>query len=28
VTVVVAKGHHWEPKGLPKPSAGARKRGA
>ena len=26
--LVVAKGPHWEPKGLPKPSAEARKKGA
>ena len=22
------EGHHWEPEGLPKPSAGARRKGA
>ena len=26
--MVVAEGHHWEPEGLPKLSAGARKKGA
>ena len=23
----ITKGHHWEPERLPKPSAGARKKG-